>query len=644
MTKADIARKYRNEYGMEMPTLKLARIMYAKENLTFRDVEDCRDVLRGIEGKKKTSRYNETHKFPERSKNPYNLPESYQEKREPLRLPLTCNNILLISDLHIPYHDIEAITIALEYGVEHKVNTIFINGDLIDNHKVSRFESDPNKRSVKQEFDATKHFLRALRQIFPSAEIYWLKGNHCYAEGTEVLTERGFIDFRELTAEDKVAEFDNNMNVRFSQPLSILKREYEGPIYDIETGFSRQVVTDGHDVVVGEDKIKAKDLRIDDLKRIPSTGNANNEEYPISDAMLKLLVNVVADGCFVLDKKYGDRKMRVQFKISKERKIANLKEILDEVGYRYSFKICKKSGINKLQPYYIRFYGDPAQEVYNLLGNKKEFPQFFAKLSKRQAELVYDQIMLTDGTEKDNGVFWTTTCKNDIDVIHQMCVLNNLYFISYGAFVNESGFANGKIQYKAKLRKQFSVNWGKSIKVKEYSGFVYCLEMPLGTIVTRYEGKSAFSGNCVRWEKFLLQKVQEIWDDPYFQLEERLRLNEERIHLIDDKVLVKAGKLAITHGHHIFKGIFTPVSPARGAYMKAKQSVIVGHLHRPSHHVESDMENNINAAWSTGCMCQIKMDYSPLVSNSLHGFAHILVEPNGNFTVKNYSIINGKLH
>lgn len=644
MTKTEIARKYRQEYGIEMPTLKLARIMYGKEKLTFKDVEQCRTFLRAIEGKAWGSRVKNALKVEERPRNPYNLPESYQEKREPLRLPLTCNNILLISDLHIPYHDIDAITIALEYGVEHKVNTIFINGDLIDNHKVSRFESDPKKRSVKQEFDATKQFLVALRQIFPNAEIYWLKGNHCYAEGTEVLTERGFIDFRELTAEDKVAEFDNNMNIGFSQPLSILKREYEGPIYDIETGFSRQVVTDGHDVVVGEDKVKAKDLRAEDLKRIPSTGSANNEEYPISDAMLKLLVNVVADGCLVLDKKYADKKMRVQFKLSKEKKIANVKEILDEVGYKYSFKICKKTGLNKLQPYYIRFYGSSAQEIYNLLGGKKEFPQFFAKLSKRQAEIVYDQVMLTDGTDKDNGVFWSTTCKNDIDVIHQMCILNGLYFISYGAFVNKSGFANGKIQYKAKLRKQFSTNCSKSIEVKDYSGFVYCLEMPLGTIVTRYEGKSAFSGNCVRWEKFLLQKVQEIWDDPYFQLEERLRLNEERIHLIDDKVLVKAGKLAITHGHHIFKGIFTPVSPARGAYTKAKQSVIVGHLHRPSHHVESDMESNINAAWSTGCMCQIKMDYSPLVSNSLHGFAHILVESNGNFTVKNYSIINGKLH
>jgi hypothetical protein len=252
--------------------------------------------------------------------------------------------------------------------------------------------------------------------------------------------------------------------------------------------------------------------------------------------------------------------------------------------------------------------------------------------------------MLTDGSEKDNGVFWTTTSKNDIDVIHQMCILNNLYFISYGAFINKSGFANGKIQYKAKFRKTFSINSVKSIKVQDYNGFVYCLEMPLGTIVTRYEGKSAFSGNCVRWEKFLLQKVQEIWDDPYFHLEERLRLNEERIHLVDDKVLIKAGKLNLTHGHHIFKGIFTPVSPARGAWVKAKQNIIVGHLHRSSHHVETDINGETTASWSLGCLCELRPDYSPLISNSQHGFAHVLVEPNGDFSVKNYSIINGKLH
>ena len=326
-TKTDVARKYRDEYGMEMPTLKLARIMYKKENLTFSDVEDARTSLRGIEGKSKGLGTKVTHKFPDRPKNPYNLPESHQEKREPFKLPTQCNNILLISDIHIPYHDLDALTIALEYGVREKVNTIFINGDLTDFARISRFETDFKKRSVKEEFDATKEFLRVLRQLFPTQEIYWLKGNH--------------------------------------------------------------------------------DLR---------------------------------------------------------------------------------------------------------------------------------------------------------------------------------------------------------------------------------------------WEKYLAQKVQEIWDDPYWHLEERLRLNEERIHLLDDKILVKAGKLSITHGHHIFKGIFTPVSPARGAYMRAKQNIIVGHLHRASFHPEVNLDGEVVGAWSTACLCELRPSYSPLVSNSQHGFAHVLVDPSGDFTVKNYSIINGKLH
>lgn len=273
MTKSDIARKWRKEYP-DMPTLKLARIMRDHHRLTFKDVEDARYRLRYIEGKAgdKQRKYvakTEFVKSEARPLNPYNLPESYEVKREPFKLPLACNNILVISDLHIPYHNIEAITIALDYGKKNKVNTIFINGDLIDNAQVSRFERDLSKRSVKQEFDATKQFLVSLRKTFPKASIYWLKGNH-----------------------------------------------------------------------------------------------------------------------------------------------------------------------------------------------------------------------------------------------------------------------------------------------------------------------------CIRWEKFLAQKVNEIWDDPYFHLEERLRLNEQRITLLDDKVLVKAGKLSITHGHHIFKGIFVPVSPARGAFMRAKQSVLVGHLHRASFHPE----------------------------------------------------------
>ena len=45
---ANIARKYRSEYP-DMPTLKLARIMYNENNLAFKDVETARHSLRYIE-------------------------------------------------------------------------------------------------------------------------------------------------------------------------------------------------------------------------------------------------------------------------------------------------------------------------------------------------------------------------------------------------------------------------------------------------------------------------------------------------------------------------------------------------------------------------------------------------------------------
>lgn len=647
MKKSDIARQYRDEHGWDIPTLKLARIMYAENNLTFKDIEDARMFLRYIEGKHgpESRKFKTIIQMPERPKNPYNLPESHQEKREPFILPKVCNNILLISDLHIPYHDIDAITIALDYGKKENVNTIFINGDLIDNSQVSRFEKDMKKRSVKQEFDATKEFLVQLRAAFPDASIYWLKGNHCYIDGTEVLTKDGFKDFKSLSSTDLVAQFDADRVITYAHPDSIIRKNYKGLMYDIDNGFSRQVVTHSHDVIVGNKKIKAKDITQKHLKEIVSTGTSNNEDYPISDALLKFIVNLVCDGTIVLDKKYGDGKMRFQFKISKQRKIDNLTAILDELGYAYTVKEATKSGLNKLQPFMIRLYNNKTiKPIYELLNGKKEFPSFFKLLSERQAKIVIEEIKITDGVLKDGGVFWTTTSKNDIDTIQLMCLHNNIFTCLYDERFNNSGFANGKLQYFMKIRYSFSHNSPKKIDSFEYDGEVHCVEMPLGSVVTRYNGRIAFSGNCVRWEKFLEQKVREIWDDPYFHLEERLRLNEQNIKLLDDTVLVKAGKLSITHGHHIFKGIFVPVSPARGAFMRAKQSVIVGHLHRSSYHTEMDLDGKVIGCWSTACLCELRPNYSPLVSNSQHGFAHITIDKTGDFTVKNYQIINGKLH
>lgn len=181
MSKADVARKYRDEYGMEMPTKKLARIMYDENNLLFKDVEDARRVLRYIEGKvgnNEIKYVKDTEYFitEERPRNPYKLPESDAEIFEPFIMPFY-ERVLILNDIHLPYHDIAALTASLDYGVRNEPSAIFLNGDVLDIHQLSFFERDPKKKDFAKELDTFKAFMERLSETF-KVPIYFKFGNH----------------------------------------------------------------------------------------------------------------------------------------------------------------------------------------------------------------------------------------------------------------------------------------------------------------------------------------------------------------------------------------------------------------------------------------------------------------------------------
>jgi hypothetical protein len=113
-----------------------------------------------------------------KQRNTYNLPNSLETHYEAYKLPKDCNDILFINDIHLPYHSLTALNIALKYGFDKKVNTIFINGDLIDFYAISRFQKDPRKRDLSNEIKTTRDFLSILRKIFPLAKIFYKLGNH----------------------------------------------------------------------------------------------------------------------------------------------------------------------------------------------------------------------------------------------------------------------------------------------------------------------------------------------------------------------------------------------------------------------------------------------------------------------------------
>lgn len=330
MTKRDVIREYCRKYPKHS-TASISKMLLKKEPLLFTNYESTRSCVRTIRGLRSDGRSSKLKKGVVKSEskitreNPYGIPDSYEEIREPYILPKVNNNILIISDLHIPYHNIASINCAIRYGIENKVNTIFINGDLIDFHGLSRFEKDPRKRTVPQEMDVAIEFFKVLKKQFPKADIYYHLGNH-----------------------------------------------------------------------------------------------------------------------------------------------------------------------------------------------------------------------------------------------------------------------------------------------------------------------------CVRYERWLMAHP-EIFGDPYYELESRLGLRGLGVRMIDDKTITKAGKLSIHHGHYMFRGAQSPVSPARTMLLKAKQSMVCGHTHKISEATATSLDGHIYSCFSTGSLCELTPDYTPMCNDYAHGFAHVRVKEGGDFEIRNMRIYEGRI-
>jgi len=99
-------------------------------------------------------------------------------KIEPDRFKVNKGRVLVIADVHIPYHDKLCVEAALDYGARRKVNAIVLLGDVLDFYQISRFVKNPKNKSIGEEIKQTREFLTELRKRFPKAQIFYKEGNH----------------------------------------------------------------------------------------------------------------------------------------------------------------------------------------------------------------------------------------------------------------------------------------------------------------------------------------------------------------------------------------------------------------------------------------------------------------------------------
>lgn len=111
--------------------------------------------------------------------NKFKLPKSYESKCEPFVIDHTLYKKLgIMSDIHVPYHSVEACNVAIEYFKKVRIDSLLINGDAIDFHRLSSFVQEPEAVDLIDELDSLKEFLKALKIALPRVKIFYKIGNH----------------------------------------------------------------------------------------------------------------------------------------------------------------------------------------------------------------------------------------------------------------------------------------------------------------------------------------------------------------------------------------------------------------------------------------------------------------------------------
>lgn len=166
------------------PDLTVAKAIYAAAPELFKSVETARARVRyyrGTRGAELRTKISDKTHFVElgRSTNPFAaLPEGIKAFDEWAPVMLTGKKTLVIGDLHVPYHDRNALMLALEHGYKIGVDAVLILGDFIDFYAASKWETDPRKRDLWKEIETGREVLKTIRSGFPKAKIYTKMGNH----------------------------------------------------------------------------------------------------------------------------------------------------------------------------------------------------------------------------------------------------------------------------------------------------------------------------------------------------------------------------------------------------------------------------------------------------------------------------------
>jgi UDP-glucuronate decarboxylase len=159
---------------------------------------------------------------------------------------------------------------------------------------------------------------------------------------------------------------------------------------------------------------------------------------------------------------------------------AKIAECLSRVGFKFfdsdhhQFRICSSQLAAILQP--LGRSGD------------KYIPREFLRLSPRQSRILFDALMLGDGTRRGDCYAYYTKSKRLADDVQELA-------LRCGFAASVVSHAVGRDLYRVNIRPAVEAHLVEPERVA-YAGKVYCVNVKNHVICVRRNGRAAWCGNC----------------------------------------------------------------------------------------------------------------------------------------------------
>lgn len=400
-----------------------------------------------------------------------------------------------------------------------------------------------------------KYMLASTSEVYgdplvnPQSEAYWGNVNPigvrgCFSEDTEVLTKEGWKFFKNLTYDDIILTLSTDDSLEYHKPIEIIKERYEGQLIWFRNTKIDLLVTPNHKMYVKRrnshkcELIQAFEAIRWNGTNMKKTGKwaGNEREYfhiPLMknskfgniekvpmDEWMEFFGYYITEGCVHIRK----RKQKVNNKeyetsaynvlIAQDRKrIANwnkIKECIKKLPFKYyesddhQFRIC-----NKQLALYLKQFGK---------SKDKYIPEELKNLSKRQLNILFNAMMLGDGSSSGNK-FFSSSYRLMGDFQEISLKLGLACTIRLTDKRKQNPVYSTHILSNTK--KNFLTPLYPNREIVNYDGHVYCVNVTNHVIFVRRNGKAVFCGNCY---------------DEAKRFAEAITMAYHRIHKLDTKI------------------------------------------------------------------------------------------------------------